>query len=171
VVGGQNRLFRFQRYLAGFVIFGPRNTGGAYLEPSDIDDDKLSSKEHNRTFDLPVKLDSGVHLNSEELSNMRSAQLLLLLVAIALITDFVISQPALAEDGAAIYKAKCAVCHGAEGQGKVGPALKGTSLSADQITNLLTKGDEAKKAPHKKAVSGLSADDAKAVAEYVKSLK
>jgi hypothetical protein len=36
---------------------------------------------------------------------------------------------------------------------------------------LLTKGNDAKKAPHKKALSTLSADDAKAVAEYVKGLK
>jgi mono/diheme cytochrome c family protein len=79
--------------------------------------------------------------------------------------------PAFAQDGAATYKAKCASCHGAEGQGKVGPALKGTSLSSDQINDLLTKGNDAKKPPHKKALSTLSADDAKAVAEYVKSLK
>ena len=70
-----------------------------------------------------------------------------------------------------IYSSKCAVCHGAEGQGKVGPALKGTSLSADDIVALLTSGNDAKKAPHKKGISGLSADDAKAVADYVKSLK
>lgn len=102
---------------------------------------------------------------------MKFAKLLILLGSIALIAGFVISQPALAQDGAATYKAKCAACHGAEGQGKVGPALKGTSLSAEQIAHVLTKGDEAKKPPHKKPMSGLSADDAKAVAEYVKSLK
>ena len=49
--------------------------------------------------------------------------------------------------------------------------VKGVSLSTEQITDLLTKGEEAKKAPHKKAMAGLSADDAKAVAEYVKALK
>jgi len=80
-------------------------------------------------------------------------------------------QPAYAADGAATYKAKCASCHGAEGQGKVGPALKGTSLTADQIADVLTKGDAAKKAPHKKAMSTLSAEDAKAVADYVKTLQ
>jgi mono/diheme cytochrome c family protein len=79
--------------------------------------------------------------------------------------------PAFAQDGAATYKAKCAGCHGADGQGKVGPALKGTSLTADQITEILTKGNDAKKPPHKKPVSGVSADDAKAVADYVKTLK
>jgi len=102
---------------------------------------------------------------------MRFAKLLTLLVAITLIVGFAIAQPALAQDGAATYKAKCAICHGPEGQGKVGPALKGTSLSADDITDLLTKGNEAKKAPHKKPLSGLSADDAKAVAAFVKGLK
>ena len=102
---------------------------------------------------------------------MRFSKLLIPLVAITLIVGFAVAQPALAQDGAATYKAKCAACHGPEGQGKVGPALKGTSLSADQITDLLTKGNDAKKAPHKKAVSGLSPDDAKAVAAFVKGLK
>jgi mono/diheme cytochrome c family protein len=82
-----------------------------------------------------------------------------------------IAMPAFAADGAATYKAKCAACHGPEGQGKVGPAVKGSSLTADQINDLLTKGADAKKAPHKKAVAGVSADDAKAVADYVKTLK
>lgn len=82
-----------------------------------------------------------------------------------------VALPAFPADGAATYQAKCAACHGPEGQGKVGPAVKGTSLSADQINDLLTKGNDAKKAPHKKAVAGVSADDAKAVADYLKNLK
>ena len=82
-----------------------------------------------------------------------------------------IAMPAFAADGAATYKAKCAACHGPEGQGKVGPAVKGSTLTAEQITDLLVKGNDAKKAPHKKAVVGVSADDAKAIAEYVKTLK
>lgn len=100
---------------------------------------------------------------------MRITKFIVLLVVVAL--SLSIALPAFAADGAATYKAKCASCHGPEGQGKIGPAVKGTSLSADQITDLLTKGEEAKKAPHKKALSGLAADDAKAVADYVKSLK
>jgi len=79
--------------------------------------------------------------------------------------------PAYAAEGGAIYKAKCAMCHGAEGQGKIGPALKGTSLTADQISDLLTKGNDARKAPHKKPIAGLSADDAKSVADFVKGMK
>jgi mono/diheme cytochrome c family protein len=102
---------------------------------------------------------------------MKFAKLLIPMVAITLIVCFAIAQPVLAQDCGATFKAKCAACHGAEGQGKVGPALKGTSLSADQIAGLLTKGDDAKKPPHKKPMASLSADDAKAVAEYVKTLK
>jgi mono/diheme cytochrome c family protein len=100
---------------------------------------------------------------------MRLTKLIVLFVIFTLAVS--IAVPAFAADGAATYKAKCAACHGPEGQGKVGPAVKGTSLSADQITDLLTKGDDAKKAPHKKAVAGVSAEDAKAVADFVKTLK
>jgi len=99
---------------------------------------------------------------------MRITKFIVFFIVISL--SLSIALPAFAADGAATYKAKCAACHGPEGQGKVGPAVKGISLSADQITDLLTKGDESKKAPHKKAMT-LSADDAKAVAEHVKTLK
>ena len=76
-----------------------------------------------------------------------------------------------AEDGAAIYKTKCAGCHGAAGEGKVGPALKGTALTNAQIEDALLKGAAGKKAPHAKPIAGLTADQAAAVATYVKSLK
>jgi mono/diheme cytochrome c family protein len=100
---------------------------------------------------------------------MRLTNPLIVLLVIALSASLAL--PAFAQDGAATYKAKCASCHGPEGQGKVGPALKGTTLTDAQIADLLTKGDNGKKAPHKKALAGLSADDAKAVAAFVKTLK
>lgn len=101
---------------------------------------------------------------------MRISRMLTLLFVIALFASLTIL-PAFAEDGGAIFKSKCAACHGAEGQGKVGPKLAGTSLSAEQIADVLTKGDDAKKPPHKKGIASLSADDAKSVADYVKTLK
>lgn len=100
---------------------------------------------------------------------MRVTKLIVVLMVIAVCVS--IALPAFAADGAATYKAKCAACHGADGAGKVGPALKGSALPADKIVALLSKGDDAKKAPHKKAIAGLSDDDAKAVADYVKTLK
>ncbi len=55
---------------------------------------------------------------------MRLTKLIVLFVILAIAVS--IALPAFAADGAATYKAKCAMCHGPEGQGKVGPALKGT---------------------------------------------
>ncbi len=94
-----------------------------------------------------------------------------IVVMLVLAISVSVALPAFAADGAATYKAKCAACHGPEGQGKVGPAVKGSTQTADQIADLLTKGNDAKKVPHKKAVAGITAEDAKAVADFVKTLK
>ena len=102
---------------------------------------------------------------------MTSRSWLVLLFLLTVCLCLILPQSALAEDGAALYKAKCAGCHGPEGQGKIGAALKGTSLTEDQIVALLTTGDAAKKPPHKKPVNGVSADDAKAIAAFVKTLR
>jgi len=78
-----------------------------------------------------------------------------------------------AEDGAALYKKRCGGCHGAGGEGKSAmkaPAVKGTKLEVSQIIEHLTKGESTSKAPHNKGMSGLNADQAKAIAEYVKTL-
>lgn len=78
-----------------------------------------------------------------------------------------------ADDGASLYKKKCGTCHGANGQGKPAikaPALKATSMDADKITAYLMKGTPSSKAPHNKGVSGLIDSQAKAIADYVKTL-
>jgi mono/diheme cytochrome c family protein len=78
-----------------------------------------------------------------------------------------------AEDGAALYKAKCAGCHGAGGEGKPAvkaPALKGTAIDADKIAQHITKGEPNSKPPHKKGVTGVTEAQAKAIADFVKSL-
>ena len=79
-----------------------------------------------------------------------------------------------AEDGAALYKKKCSGCHGAGGEGKSAmkaPAVKGSALDASQITDHITKGEPSSKAPHNKGISGLTDEQAKAIADYVKTLK
>ena len=79
-----------------------------------------------------------------------------------------------AEGGAALYKKKCAHCHGASGEGKSAmkaPALKGTTLEESQLVKQITSGNTDSKAPHNKGISGVSEDQAKAIAEYVKTLK
>jgi cytochrome c6 len=79
-----------------------------------------------------------------------------------------------AEDGAALYKKKCAGCHGASGEGKPAmkaPALKGTTKDASQLVDQITKGAPGSKAPHGKGIAGLTNDQAQAIADFVKTLK
>ena len=95
-----------------------------------------------------------------------------LIVAVVIVSVLCLTATApLFAQGADLYKTKCAACHGPEGQGKVGPALKGTKLSEGDIATFLTKGAAGKKAPHTKPVGGLTEAQAKQVAGYVKSLK
>lgn len=83
----------------------------------------------------------------------------IVLVAMAMM----MSTAALAEDGAALYKAKCAMCHGAAGEGKMGPKIKGSTKVVDVINNGgLTK------APHTKPIAGVTPDQAKAIADFLK---
>lgn len=83
--------------------------------------------------------------------------------AIVLTALAMMSMSAFAFDGAADYKAKCAMCHGAAGEGKSAPAIKGKANVADVIT----KGGLTK-APHTKPVAGLTEDQAKAIAAFLK---
>jgi cytochrome c6 len=81
-----------------------------------------------------------------------------------------------AQDGAATYKSKCAMCHGPTGTPSAGmakamgilpvsdPAMK--TLSVDQIAATVKNGKG-----KMKPVAGLSDGDVKAVAAYFKSLK
>jgi mono/diheme cytochrome c family protein len=80
-----------------------------------------------------------------------------------------------AEDGAALYKAKCSSCHGPDGKGQVpmGKALKvkslaGTKLTAGEVEEITAKGKPGTKML---AVKGLSPEQLKAVAAFVKGLQ
>jgi mono/diheme cytochrome c family protein len=70
----------------------------------------------------------------------------------------------MAQDGPTLFK-KCAMCHGAGGEGKMGPAIKGKDVTA-----VLTAGGKAK-APHTGRYAGLTDDQIATVAAYVKGLK
>lgn len=90
------------------------------------------------------------------------------------------SGAAFAADGAAVYKAKCAACHGPEGQGTaMAPGFKGsefmkTASDAD-ITDSITKGREGAAKKYKQFAIGmppqkLSPEELKAVVEHIKGL-
>ena len=79
-----------------------------------------------------------------------------------------------ADDGAGLYKTKCAGCHGKSGEGKPAmkaPALKGTNMEASQVAKRITNGEPGSKAPHNKGIAGVNDEQATAIAEFVKTLK
>jgi mono/diheme cytochrome c family protein len=79
-----------------------------------------------------------------------------------------------ADDGAALFKAKCATCHGAELTGK--PAAKIPSLISDarkkasdaELADMIANGGKDKKAMHAFANKGVSADQVKMVIAYIR---
>ena len=88
----------------------------------------------------------------------------------------VASSMSFAQDGAALYKSKCQMCHGAAGTPSPAMAkmmgIKPTSdpaiqaLSADQVATTVKNGKG-----KMKPISGLSDPDVKAVAAFFKTLK
>ncbi len=77
-----------------------------------------------------------------------------------------------ADDGATIYKTKCAVCHGADATGK--PAAKIPSLMSDDLKK--TSDDDlaksvTEKPKHTAMIKSLAPDQVKMVVQYVRSLQ
>ena len=72
------------------------------------------------------------------------------------------------EDAAATYKAKCASCHGAKAEKKFD-----ATKSDDELAQITLKGKQAEKPPHMPGyeAKGMTAEQAKALVAYMKSLK
>ncbi|HTM42300.1 MAG TPA: cytochrome c [Terriglobales bacterium] len=76
------------------------------------------------------------------------------------------------DDGGALYKAKCAACHGADGAGK--PAAKIPSLVSDDAKKM-SDGDLEKavteKPKHAGVAKALTPDQLKMVIGYIRSIQ
>jgi mono/diheme cytochrome c family protein len=100
-----------------------------------------------------------------------------LVLLVAMIVAPTLFADAAAADGAAVYKSKCAICHGADGKGQTGTgkSLKLRALGSPQVkaqTNAqLTKivVDGKKKMPAYK--TKLSAAEIEAVVKFIRTLK
>ena len=81
------------------------------------------------------------------------------------------------DDGATLYKAKCAACHGVDAAGK--PAAKIPSLVSDEakkmseadLTDAIANGGKSKKATHAFSQKGLGPDQIKMVISYIRELQ
>jgi len=104
---------------------------------------------------------------------MKTTKLVVLVMTIAVALFILI--PSLswaADDGATLYKTKCAACHGADGAGK--PAAKIPSLVSDEAKK--TSDDDmakavAEKPKHPGMVKSLTPDQVKMIVTYIRSLK
>ena len=85
-------------------------------------------------------------------------------------TVLLISVPArtTGDDDAALYKSKCAMCHGATAEKKVDK-----TKADDELIQTVLKGKKLEKPPNMPAFEerGITADQAKALVGYMKSLK
>lgn len=71
-----------------------------------------------------------------------------------------------AEDGAALYKAKCAMCHGADAAGK--PAMKTPALKGASEARIKK---EISTSPKHRSVKNLTPEQVKAIAGYLATVK
>jgi mono/diheme cytochrome c family protein len=104
---------------------------------------------------------------------MKTTKIAMLIVTIAVVLFVLIPNLSwAAEDGAAIYKAKCAACHGADGTGKA--AAKIPSLVSDDAKKL-SDGDIEKTVTtnpkHAGVAKALNPDQVKAVVGYIRDLQ
>ncbi len=102
---------------------------------------------------------------------MTKLALLILTIAVALFV-LIPSLSWAGDDGATLYKAKCAACHGADAMGKPAakiPALVGDDMkkaSEDEIAKNITE-----KPKHAGIVKTLTPDQVKMLASYIKSMQ
>ena len=78
------------------------------------------------------------------------------------------TQEVSAANPADFYKAKCTACHGAKAEKKFD-----ATLTDDQMVDAILKGKKGEKPPNMPAFAdkGVSADQAKALVDYMKKLK
>jgi len=105
---------------------------------------------------------------------MKTTKLVILIVAIAVALFLILPNLSWADDGATIFKAKCAACNGADLAGK--PAAKAPSLTSDEakkasdadLTDMIANGGKDKKAMHAFANKGVTPDQIKMVVSYIR---
>ncbi len=94
---------------------------------------------------------------------------------------FVLALPAMAQDGAALFGTKCAVCHGKTGAGDT-PIAKAKGIknlgSADvqklndaELTDMIANGGKNKTKGHDFKAKGLTDDQIKSLVDFIRTLK
>lgn len=114
-----------------------------------------------------------IDITKERKALMKTTKLVMLVMTIAVALFILIPNLSwAAEDGAAIYKTKCAACHGADAAGK--PAAKIPSLIGDEAKKASDADLEkavTEKPKHAGVAKSLTTDQVKAVVAYIRTLQ
>jgi cytochrome c553 len=113
-----------------------------------------------------------VEISQEKEAIMKTTKLIILVMTIAVALFILIPSLSWADDGATVYKTKCAACHGVDAAGK--PAAKIPSLVGDDVKKAsdadLTK-DVTEKPKHAGIAKTLTPDQVKMVVSYIRELQ
>lgn len=111
---------------------------------------------------------------------MRTSRLAWAVLAVAFVMFLLLPSVSWAEDAAAIYRNKCAVCHGSSGRADTPMARKQNipAFSSDrvkkqtvvEIEDFILNGGKEKKSSHAWAHKGMSKLDGTNLASYVRQL-
>lgn len=121
----------------------------------------------------PLFIDRTFDFLQERKAQMKTTKLVMLVMTIAVALFILI--PSLswaAEDGAALYKTKCAACHGADAAGK--PAAKIPSLIGDEAKKASDAELEkavTEKPKHAGVAKALTPEQVKVVVAYIRTLQ
>jgi mono/diheme cytochrome c family protein len=107
---------------------------------------------------------------------MKMTKIAMLILTLAVALFVLIPSLSWAQDGAALYKSKCAACHGPNGEGK--PAVKAPALKSEEVkkmsdedlTDAIANGGKSKKATHAFANKGVTPDQIKALVAHIRDL-
>jgi mono/diheme cytochrome c family protein len=107
---------------------------------------------------------------------MKFSKLAILVGAIAVALFITFPNLSWAQEGATLYKAKCAVCHGPNGEGK--PTMKVPSLAGEktqkmsdaELTDFIANGGPSKKASHAFEKKGLTPEQIKGLVAHIREL-
>jgi mono/diheme cytochrome c family protein len=98
---------------------------------------------------------------------MKTYRLTILVLAIAILLFMALPNLSwAAEDGAALYKANCAMCHGPDAAGK--PAMKAPAVKGKTEADIKKAFENPKHAAAKKKTND---EQVKAIADYLQTLK
>lgn len=109
---------------------------------------------------------------------MKTFKLVIFIIMIALALFLVLPNLSWAQDdGATVYKTKCAACHGADLGGKPAAKVPGLisddskKLSDSDLADVIANGGKEKKASHAFANKGLTPDQIKMVVAYIREAR